>query len=67
MRQLEKHSVKTGCFFFSYNSEAGRSEKTRIVVPEGCFYVVGDNQEVSDDSMSWKDPFVAISRVIAII
>ena len=39
----------------------------KLVVPRGCFYVVGDNQRVSDDSMSWKDPFVAISRVIAII
>lgn len=38
-----------------------------MIVPEESFYVVGDNQEVSDDSMSWKDPFVVISRVIAII
>lgn len=38
-----------------------------MIVPEESFYVVGDNQEVSDDSMSWKEPFVVISRVIAII
>lgn len=38
-----------------------------LVVPEGCFYVVGDNQEVSDDSKSWEDPFVGKNKVIAVI
>lgn len=39
----------------------------RVVVPDKCLYVVGDNQEVSDDSKSWKDPFVGKNKVIAVI
>lgn len=39
----------------------------KLVVPEGRFYVVGDNQEVSGDSKIWEDPFVDLQEVTAVI
>lgn len=39
----------------------------RMAVPEGRFYVVGDNQEVSGDSKIWEDPFVDLQEVTAVI
>ena len=39
----------------------------KMVVPGGCFYVVGDNREVSSDSRIWEEPFVSLKNVIAFI
>ena len=36
-----------------------------VTVPEGCFYVLGDNPKDSVDSRCWADPFVPISKVRA--
>lgn len=38
---------------------------TLLTVPEGCYYVLGDNAEHSLDSRYWDDPFVKESDVVA--
>jgi len=38
-----------------------------LVVPAGCYFVEGDNTEVSIDSRYWDNPFVPIRDVIAVI
>ncbi len=38
---------------------------SNITVPEGCFYVLGDNPKESVDSRYWEDPFVPASDVRA--
>lgn len=47
--------------------EGERIEKNgvSIVVPEGCYYVLGDNADSSYDSRYWEDPFVREADVIA--
>ena len=35
------------------------------VVPNNCFYVLGDNSDNSYDSRYWSDPFVKRETVIA--
>ena len=37
----------------------------RLKVPEGCFYVLGDNANNSWDSMLWESPFVETSDILA--
>lgn len=36
-----------------------------LTVPQGCFFVVGDNREKSIDSRNWEEPFVAASDICA--
>ena len=36
-----------------------------LVVPEGGFYVLGDNGQCSWDSRYWDDPFVPESAIVA--
>lgn len=38
-----------------------------IAVPEGCYYVLGDNADNSYDSRYWSDPFVNDKEVVAIL
>lgn len=37
----------------------------RMTVPEGCYYVLGDNADNSYDSRYWLNPFVSEDDVVA--
>jgi signal peptidase I len=34
-------------------------------VPEGCYYMLGDNPDMSVDSRYWDEPFISVIRIIA--
>lgn len=36
-----------------------------FTVPEGCYYLLGDNQSGSLDSRYWDEPFVASADIVA--
>lgn len=40
-------------------------EEPKIVVPKGCYFVLGDNTQNSWDSRYWENPFVSIEKVVA--
>lgn len=37
-----------------------------LTVPQGCFFVVGDNREASVDSRLWSSPFLEEKEVLAV-
>lgn len=39
--------------------------ESHITVPDGCYFVLGDNRSDSVDSRHWSDPFVREADVIA--
>lgn len=39
--------------------------ESHITVPDGCYFVLGDNRRDSVDSRHWSDPFVREADVIA--
>lgn len=39
----------------------------QVTVPEGCYYMLGDNVSDSFDSRYWDDPFIPRDDVIAIV
>lgn len=44
--------------------DAATRDKSQVV-PNNCFYVLGDNSDNSYDSRYWSDPFVKRETVIA--
>ena len=45
--------------------EMFESDEKIYVVPNSCFFVLGDNAENSWDSRYWEDPFVNREQIVA--
>lgn len=44
-----------------------QSDGTVLIVPDDCYYVLGDNRRQSIDSRYWEDPFVKKEEVRAVL
>jgi signal peptidase I len=48
------------------NEDMGTATRT-LTVPDGCYFVLGDNAEGSFDSRFWGNPFLSERSIIAIV
>lgn len=53
----------SGCF--SVNEPLPGASRV-LIVPKGCFFVVGDNREASVDSRLWSLPFLEEQEILAV-
>ena len=52
----------------TFSVDEALPEHTRVLtIPDGCYFMVGDNSEHSIDSRMWEDPFVERAQVIAVV
>ena len=42
-----------------------RDATRTLIVPEECYFMLGDNPAVSVDSRYWEEPFIAIDQILA--
>ena len=42
-------------------------EESRVTVPAGCYFLLGDNTQNSLDSRDWENPFVTENQIVAIV
>lgn len=57
--------VDLGRLSYAQGWTVPKQDEEVIVVPEGCFFVLGDNIEKSFDSRYWEDMFVKEADVVA--
>jgi len=46
-------------------SDITNNTGTILAVPDGCYYMLGDNPKESRDSRYWKDPFIRREDILA--
>lgn len=39
------------------------ANRTRVTVPEGCLFFLGDNRLGSDDARYWEQPYISLEKV----
>jgi len=48
-----------------YNNEELSDAAQKYIIPDGCYFVIGDNPENSVDSRRWTNPFIEKKQIIA--